>query len=253
MRHLLIGVMIFALGAGCTKRGATPAQPPTTASEESEPADFRTPEEPKPPAIVKLADAFLASLPPEQRPKNPEWARDDFVRCFFMGFTNHTGSMSGGEVAGLQGFKAGQEFRRANPDKLKETFESFGYVAAEVEGTWTTGFEHSGFKPHRERSTEEWWLSGFSDTVSDLPKGEKIPDEGVGIRIIGFLSPRGSYGHLGSYDHEFYATKISKANGAPAASAPRPVGRLALASATHATMTTVRVLICSSNNASSVR
>ncbi|MEA3213215.1 MAG: hypothetical protein QOE70_6272 [Chthoniobacter sp.] len=133
------------------------------------------------------------------------------MRGFFTGFTNHTGSMSGGEDAELKGFKAGQEFRRANPDKLRDTFESFGYVATEAEGIWMAGFEQSGFKPRN--SPEEWWLSGMADTVSDLLEDQKIPDGGISIRITGYLSPRGSYGHLGSYDHEFYATKIFKSNG----------------------------------------
>jgi hypothetical protein len=201
------------LAIACTKRGDAPLESAAGVGEETAPPDFRTPEEPKPPAVLKLAESYFATLTPEQRPNDPESARDNFVRCFFAGFTNYTGSMSGGELAGLEGFKAGQEFRRAHPDQVKETFESFGYVATEAEGVCATGFEQSEFKPRGKNSAERWWLSGMADTMSDLPEEQNVSERDLTIRINGFLSPKGSYGHLGLYDREFYATKISKADG----------------------------------------
>ena len=213
MRLLLTSLLALLFATACSKRGADSVQAEPSADVSSEPPDFQTPDDPKPPAIVKLADAYLASLAPEQRPNEPESARDDFVRSFFIGFTTPTGSMSGGTDADTKGFTAGQEFRRANPQKLKETFESFGYVATEAEGLWTLEFEHSGFKPRGCRNDKEWWLDDLGDTVYELPNDQKIPDEGISIRISGFLSPKGQYGHLGLYKHRFYATKISKSNG----------------------------------------
>jgi len=211
MRHFLIFAFIFSVGAGCTERGSIPAAPIATASEEAKSRDSRTPEKFYPAAIVKLADTYFESLPSEQRPADRERARDEFVRYFFVGFTNFTGSIIGGNAAGLQGFKSGQEFRRANRTKIRETFESFGYILMETEGVWTTAFEHSAFKP-RDGKNQEWWLYRMPDTESDLTKNEKTSG-GVNVRITGFRSPRGSYGHLGNYEYEFYATKIFKANG----------------------------------------
>jgi len=135
--------------------------------------------------------------------------RDDFCGSFFQGFTMPGATMSGGTEAGRRGFLAGQEYRRANPAKTKETMEGFGYTTVEVAGVWTVSFEHSGFCPDTQPK-QTWWLSYFGDTQSDLPKGEKIPDSGAHIHVRGYLSPSGQYGHLGSYNHEFFATSISR-------------------------------------------
>jgi hypothetical protein len=166
---------------------------------------------PTPPAVLRLADTYVGSLAgPRSQDRND--IRDDFSRSFFEGFTMPGDTMLGGTEAGRRGFLAGQEYRRANPTKIKETMEGFGYTAVEVDGVWTVSFEHSGFCP-RSQPTQTWWLSYFGDTRSDLPKDKKIPDEGVHIRVTGYLSPSGHFGHLGDYDHEFFATSISKAGG----------------------------------------
>ena len=168
------------------------------------------------PAILKLADAYLESLPPEQRPKDRQRIRDSFVTFFFRGFTSFSaGSMyCGVDDAELQGFKTGQVYHRGNPDKIKETFESFGYVATEAEGAWTIRFEHSGFEPRgRNSNREKWWFWIMTDTDSELREALQFCGQGKTIRVTGFLSPKGRYGHLDSYDHEFYATRISKADG----------------------------------------
>lgn len=212
MRELLVVILIASMAAACTKRSGATAPSTATRGDVAEVSDVPAPEVPNPPAIVRLANAYFASRPPGQRPKDAEWARDNFVRNFFAGFTNYTGDLRGADPAALEGFKTGQEFRRANPDRVKETFESFGYVATEAEGVWTTGFEHSGFKPWG-RGDDEWWLSGMADTVYDLPEDEEIPAQGITIRISGYLSPVGRYGHSGAYKREFYATRISKSNG----------------------------------------
>jgi hypothetical protein len=161
--------------------------------------------------VLRLADSYVGSLA-ALRLQDRDDIRDDFSRSFFQGFTMPGATMSGGTEAGRRGFLAGQEYRRANPTKIKETMEGFGYTAVEADGVWTVSFEHSGFRP-RSQPTQTWWLSHFGDTRSDLPKDTKIPDEGVHIRVTGYLSPSGHFGHLGGYDHEFFATTISKTGG----------------------------------------
>jgi hypothetical protein len=90
--------------------------------------------------------------------------------------------------------------------------EGFGYTAFEVTGVWTVSFEHSGLRPDTQPE-QTWWLTHFGDTQSDLPKGEELPAQGVHIRVRGYLSPSGHFGHLNRYDHEIYATSISKIGG----------------------------------------
>jgi hypothetical protein len=170
-----------------------------------------------PEAVAQLAEAYLGSLPSEE-PLSRERAfvRDDFLRSFFSGFTRPGARMTGGTEAGRRGFAAGQEYWKAHRDKLKETMEGFGYVATEAKGVYTSGFEHSGFRP-TDRPNEEWWLSTLGNTESDLAKNSTIRKPRVAVRITGFLSPGRvngfGYGHMNQYDREFYATKISKLDG----------------------------------------
>jgi hypothetical protein len=167
-----------------------------------------------PPAILKLADAYLESLPLERRPKDQQRARARFVRAFFLGITIPASSPGSSDDEYSRGFKTGQEYRRANPDKIKETFESFGNVVTEAEGVWTTGFEHSGFEPRGPNSNHEnWWLWTTPDTVYEPPEGRRFFGRGATVHVTGFLSPKGTYGHLGAYDRDFYATRISEADG----------------------------------------
>jgi hypothetical protein len=167
-----------------------------------------------PKSAIQQAEAYIDSLPAAQRPKDREDAIDGFLGSFFDGFIDTRSSMSGGTEENRRGFKAGQAYRRANPDKLKETMEGFGYTATEAQGVWTVHFEHSGFIP-RDRPKETWWLSHLEGTDSNLPKTATIPKEGVSIRVTGFLSPDNGfgYGHMNQYKREFYATKISKLDG----------------------------------------
>ncbi len=171
-------------------------------------------EYPNPKEAIRQADAYFDSLPYAQRTPHRDKVRVDFLRGFFSGFVSPEGRIEGGtHDEHWHGFQAGQAYRRANPAKLNETMEGFGYTATEAEGRWTVGFEHSGFRPLGTHSGQQWWLSGLSPTTFDFAKDTKIPDDGISIRLVGFLSRKGQYGHLGGYDHEFYATKISKSNG----------------------------------------
>jgi hypothetical protein len=62
--------------------------------------------------------------------------RDEFVRYFFIGFTNYTGSMSGG-AGGSMASRLVRSFGCAHPDQVQATFETFRLLAHEAEGVWT--------------------------------------------------------------------------------------------------------------------
>ncbi len=168
------------------------------------------------PDVLELADQYFASIPERRRPSDSaHWRldRNEYLRNFFWGFAFPTATWTGGTEIGADGKRAGQSYRRANPSKLKEVFEGYRYFATEADGVWTVGTERSGIKPKGDRQDERWWLSFFFDTVYDYPKDIRIPDSGLPVHITGFLSPKGQCGHLGQYDHEFYATRISLLNG----------------------------------------
>jgi hypothetical protein len=168
-----------------------------------------------PPAVILLADAYVESLSSQMTPRRKSDLHHEFLRNFFAGFTNPDGWMEGGTEASRCGFQAGQETRRAKHDKLNEYMEGFGYVPCEAEGNLTVRSEHSGFRP-RNRPGEQWWLwllSAIDDAESDAIKSTKNSKAGVDVRISGFLSPKGRYGHMGCCEREFRATKIFRVNG----------------------------------------
>ncbi len=180
-----------------------------------------------PPEVVRLADAYVTSLPQQESAAHAKEIRNDFTTRFFRGFINPDGSISGGTSAGRAGFNAGQQYRRSNPDKLKQTMEGFGYAATNAQGIWAVGFEHSGFRPDG-HSGREWWLAPLPVAGAAGAVDHLVPRQGGRVRISGFLSPRGQYGHLGTYEHEFFATNISLINfGRPdgAANRSQPVRR----------------------------
>jgi len=138
--------------------------------------------------------------------------KSDIRRCylhsFFSGYTNPNGTMTGGDPADFAGFQAGQEYRRAHPTELKQTMEGFGYTTTNAHGSWRVFFEHSVFRPQNEAG-RGWWLTPLPDPETNEPPDQHVPADGRVVRISGFLSPEGRYGHLGICDREFFATNVS--------------------------------------------
>ncbi len=198
MRSILLAFLAVLILTGCRGGGTSPVSP--TASRSSKPAE-----------VLRLADDYFASLP-KQQTEDKEQIMEDYCRKFFDGFTTPGGRMFGGTDAVQQGYLAGQEYRRANPSKIEETMKGFGYTWVETNGVLTVSFEHCGFRPDKQRS-QTWWFSSIGDTQLKLPKDTKTTDSGVHIRVRGFLSPRGQFGHLGGYDHEIFAISISRIGG----------------------------------------
>ena len=85
--------------------------------------------------------------------------------------------------------------------------EAYGYIFTEITGDWSVAFEISCFTP-RGFPDQRWWLDEFGDTKYDFQKKETMAGKQTLYHLSGFLSPEGKYGHMGRYDHEFYATKV---------------------------------------------
>ena len=160
------------------------------------------------PAVAQQqAEVYIANLSPQPMGSEREGIRQEFTRTFFSGFTDPTASLIGSDAA-EHGFHAGQNFRRhCDASEVKKTMEDYGYVATEATGKWIVRFEVSVFRP-RDVPDQGWWLEGFGDTRYIYPKKGEETNQPVYYHISGFLSPKGRYGHLGGYDHEFYATKV---------------------------------------------
>jgi hypothetical protein len=211
MRRLHAVVLMGLLFSSCSRPEGGLIR---DASDEPDYADYwkrQLSEHPIPQVSIQRADAYFDSLPFAQRTPHRNKVRAEFSRGFFSGFTNPAGEIVGGEHdARWHGFKSGQDYRRSNPESLKEIMEAFGYTAIEADGIWTVGFEHSGFRPRGQTTDGTWWLLGFGSTQGASRKDFEISDGGVAVHVVGFRSPIGSYGHLGSYNYQFYYTKIGR-------------------------------------------
>jgi hypothetical protein len=100
----------------------------------------------------------------------------------------------------------GQTYWRDHPSDRAKIFSEYGYVAVEREGLWSHGFEKSAFEASG-ASGGKWWMT----PLGDGPWKEVGLEQGTGnalshIRIVGYLSPKGNYGHLGAYEHEVLVT-----------------------------------------------
>ena len=100
--------------------------------------------------------------------------------------------------------------------KQNEKSLSKGWSLWEGIGTIQIGFETSRFRP--EGMDELWWIHFQSDTIAFIyfdeagkPFGDKYKFyKALKFNIIGFISPKGSYGHLGSYKREIIIQGISE-------------------------------------------
>lgn len=158
-----------------------------------------------PAQVLGLADTYIASSPQQE---DVAWTRRTYLGSFFMGYVNPGGSLSTEDPASRAGFEAGQQYRHSKPTELKETMEGFGYTATNAQGKWLVFFEHSIFRTPGD-SGRGWWLTALPHPESAQAIAPDVPEQGGPVRISGFLSPKGRYGHLGMCDYQFFATNIS--------------------------------------------
>ena len=199
--------LLFVLSAGVVL-----SAPPKKSVPEEEVRINMLPWQREPARVVKLAKEYLDALPADKAPADDS-ARQNaiagFARSYLIGFM-YPATGTGGSPADVAGSQAGQEYRKANPGKMKETMAEYGYVPVEAEGIWVFGFEQSNFKPRGPHAKEHWWIS-VADATFD--RAGANDSKGIAVRLTGYLSPAGLFGHMGSGDHEFYATKITRVAG----------------------------------------
>ena len=177
--------------------------------------------------VVKLADAHIESL--ESKPDNLDEARKRFCAMFRMGYTSFAETEIRDDSLPLEfaGYNAAVRYRMKHPESLDRVFTAFGYKKVIRTGMWRTGFEMSQFV-NEKVPKPGWWIGYFPNCEEGnliwkrfpkLPADRDIPaklreliDNGRGaeakVRVTGYLSPVGEYGHLGSYSREFLATNI---------------------------------------------
>lgn len=189
-------------------------------------------ETPVPDFVVKLADAHLESL--ESTPDDLAEARKRFCTMFLWGCTDfaHLEVPDDSFPPEMAGVNAAVRYRNDHPDSMHRVLTGYGYERLTIEGKWRTGFEMSQFV-NKDVAKPGWWLSHSAGCKEGnlnwkhLPKlkldyntshrQRKLIDDHRGaeadIRVTGYLSPIGEYGHLNSYSRELLATKIEPPNG----------------------------------------
>lgn len=180
-----------------------------------------------PPVVTRLAlryELFHLNLPKSfPRDRNSSHDRtlqQEYAFWFLQGYIYPAGSWSrstnGGSVD-LAAAAAADAYKADHPDEADAIMSAYGYRRVEVEGVWRRASEESTFVPNGQPS-EAWWLKGFQEfdpyELHSPFEREVAVDNGpfkrvVAVRIVGYLSPLGSYGHLGASTRQVLVSSMS--------------------------------------------
>jgi hypothetical protein len=156
------------------------------------------------PAVITIADAYVASPPVPHQTQDLISIRRDFLQAFFGGFTELGAQMSSPNNAKFYGFLAGQKFRSENPSKINETMEAYGYTFGSVEGTLVFG-DKGGFHPNT--CPEEVWQCEAFDEQNNWPQLDMRRD-GLKVILRGYLSPTRYFGERYVGDHQIFVADV---------------------------------------------
>lgn len=98
---------------------------------------------------------------------------------------------------------------------IAELSNQFGNSTVTTRGLFSSGFEHSAFRPCDSTHDKRWWLSTSNSSLWEAlhsPSGtsEKKwpPSPEIYIEVEGCLSPIGHYGHMGAYERHIVVSKV---------------------------------------------
>ncbi len=154
-----------------------------------------------PNVVLHYANLFAQRQTAQEQLPQGRTARDEYARYFFDGFTHPSGEVFTKSALIQDAYTRGQTYWRDHPAERAKIFSEYGYVAIEREGVWSRGFEKSAFEP-ADADGDRWWMR----PLGDGPWKEVGLDQGGRVRIAGYLSPKGHYGHLGAYEHQVLVT-----------------------------------------------
>ncbi|MGM3277106.1 hypothetical protein [Ralstonia sp. 24A2] len=162
-----------------------------------------------PDVVRQYADAFAQSQTKVEQFSSGLSPREEYAVWFFRGFTHPSGA--GGVLTKSDlvnnAYTQGQTYWRDYPSERDKMFAAYGYVPIEREGVWSHSFEVSAFRP-TDAEGDKWWIT----TLGDGPWRDAGVDNAwkrnkpFRVRIVGYLSPKGRYGHLGAYVREVLVT-----------------------------------------------
>jgi hypothetical protein len=155
--------------------------------------------------VLEQARAY-AKTHRSEKPLPGKTLVEEYASGFFVGFI-HGGEFFGSDAFGTAYAKGAARWKEG-PDAQQRTFAGYGYQRIEWTGLWTTGFETSRFEPDGQPGLTAW-LDFLAGSEAALPKTDPGPRfRKLRLRLTGYLSPRGSYGHLGMHGRELFATSV---------------------------------------------
>ncbi|MGK5004834.1 hypothetical protein [Janthinobacterium sp. LB2P70] len=161
-----------------------------------------------PDIVLEYAHAFAQTQTTDKQLPTPP---ADYAQWFFEGLIHPSGGIVTQSAAMRDAYTNGQRYWRDHPSERANIMASYGYCAIERDGVWSRGFEKSVFQPvHAELDDDAgaWWFNSFGG-VAWRDIGLVAPNSSCQqprVHIVGYLSPKGHYGHLGAYEHEVLVT-----------------------------------------------
>ena len=131
-----------------------------------------------------------------------------YAQWFFQGFTHPTGGIFTTSSLMRDAYTKGQAYWRDQPSRRGAMFAAYGYEAIEQDGYFSHGFEKSDFQP-ADSSASPWWMTSLGGVSWREIGFEPFRTGPVRLHIVGYLSPKGQFGHLGAYEHEVLVTSAA--------------------------------------------
>lgn len=169
-----------------------------------------------PDVVIQYADAFARTQSGDglSRPEESlhgHALREAYAASFFQGLTHPHGGVYTNSALRQDAWTRGQAWWREHPLERARIMAEYGYVVVEREGVWSRGFEKSVFMP-RDADREGWWMSTLGDRAWSEVGLELGPGHAPAtrVRIVGYLSSKGRYGHIGGWEREVLVTSAAR-------------------------------------------
>ncbi|GGY78741.1 hypothetical protein ACFFTM_11095 [Pseudoduganella plicata] len=163
-----------------------------------------------PDIVIQYADTFTQSqagngLSDQLSPGRS--LHEEYATWFFQGMTHPHNRISPGSSLMRDACARGQRWWREHPFERGRMMAQYGYTVVEREGVWSQGFEKSVFASGV-AGEAGWWMTTLGgrawNEVGLTQADRRAP--ATRVRIVGYLSPKGRYGHIGGYEREVLVT-----------------------------------------------
>jgi len=160
---------------------------------------------PVPNIVLEFFNSFAESQKEENDPSVADAQSIQYAHWFFQGFTHPSGGIFTKSSLMRDAYTKGQVYWRDHPSRRDYIFAGYGYLAIEQDGIFSRGFEKSDFQSDGLR-VNLWWMTSLGDVAWRDIGVEPLRTGPSHLHIVGYLSPKGQFGHLGAYEREVLVT-----------------------------------------------